>query len=203
LNRNLLSGLLIGVFAGFLAGYFVGAGRSNEDAPPTLAIQTGAAPGQGGGAAVPPGMPPRPNPMEVQQRIAATQTALAADPKNVAGWISLGNDYFDTQQFQSAVDAYAKALALDPNNADVLTDQGTMYRQLKNTDKAMDAFKRAQKINPKHLQSLFNMGVVYSEDLKDPASARKTWTKLVEQAPDSQQAAQAKALMAAMPAAKP
>ena len=39
MNRNLLSGLLIGVFAGFLAGYFVGASRSNEDAPPVAAAQ--------------------------------------------------------------------------------------------------------------------------------------------------------------------
>jgi cytochrome c-type biogenesis protein CcmH/NrfG len=188
---------LIGAFAGFLGGYFVGAGRSNDDVPPPPAAQA-PAPAPGMGAA--PAMPGRPDPMEVQQRIAATQTALANDPKNVKAWISLGNDYFDTQRFQDAVDAYAKALELDPNNADVLTDQGSMYRQLKAYDKALAAFKQAQKINPKHVQSLYNMGVVYSEDMKDTANARKVWNRILEIAPDSPQGAQAKALLAALPA---
>jgi cytochrome c-type biogenesis protein CcmH/NrfG len=194
LNRNLLSGLLIGVFAGFLAGYFVGASRSGDDVPPPMPA-----------AAVPGGlaMPPKPNPMEVQQRIAGAQAALVTDPKNVQAWISLGNDYYDTQQFQSSVDAYAKALALEPDNADVLTDQGTMYRQLKSFDKAIANFKRAQKLNPQHVQSLYNLGVVYAEDLKDLANARKSWNQLLEQAPGSPQAAQAKAALAAMAPAKP
>jgi cytochrome c-type biogenesis protein CcmH/NrfG len=194
LNRNLLSGLAIGVFVGFLAGYFVGAGHSNDEAP---AIAAGAAPA---GAPMPPPMPPgppRPNPMEYQERIAANQKIVDADPRNLQAWIALGNDYFDLQQAQSSVEAYAKALALKPDNPDVLTDQGVMYRQLGAIDKAIADFQKAGRINPRHLQSWFNLGIVYAQDKKDNAAAAKAWNKVIEIDPSSPQAAQARQFIAA------
>ena len=194
MNRNLISGLAIGVFAGFLGGYFVGSSRANDEAP---AVAAAPAP------APAPAMPPRPNPMELQQRIASNQQVVAADPRNEGAWIALGNDYFDTHQAQNAVDAYAKALALEPGNPDVLTDQGIMYRELKVFDKAVAAFKQANKLNPKHLQSLYNLGVVESEDLKDLDAARKAWNRILELDPASPQAAQAKAGLAGLGLAKP
>jgi tetratricopeptide (TPR) repeat protein len=184
LNRNLLSGLAIGVFAGFLIGYFVGSGRANDDAPavPAPVAATAA---------------PRPNPMEYQERIAANQKIVDADPKNEKVWIALGNDYFDLQQAQSAVDAYAKALALSPNNPDVLTDQGVMYRQLGLFDQALANFQKAGKLNPKHLQSFFNLGIVYSQDKKNPEAAAKAWAKVIEIDPNSPQGLQAQQFLAA------
>jgi len=192
LNRNLLSGLAIGVFVGFLGGYFVGAGHSNDDAP-AIAV-----PGATAAAAPAPGMPPRPDPMVYQERIAANQKVVAADPKNEGAWVALGNDYFDLQQAQSAVDAYAKALALVPNNPDVLTDQGVMYRQLGAFDKAVADFKQASTLNPKHVQSWFNLGIVYAQDLKNPGAAAKAWNKAIEAAPDSPQAVQARQFLAGL-----
>jgi len=186
LNRNLLSGLAIGVFAGFLAGYFIGAGRGNDDAPAVAAAPAGAP------------APPRPDPMQYQERIAANQKVVAADPKNVQAWVALGNDYFDLQQAQNAVDAYAKALALAPDSPDVLTDQGVMYRQLGAFDKAVADFQRAGKVNPKHLQSFFNLGIVYSQDLKNPDAAAKAFNQAIEIAPDSPQAAQARQFLAGL-----
>jgi len=194
LNRNLLSGLAIGIFAGFLAGYFVGSSHGNDEAPP---ISAAPAPPPG------PGMPPKPNPMEYHDRIQANLKLVEADPKNQEAWIALGNDYFDTHQAQNSVDAYAKALALEPGNPDVLTDQGIMYRELKAFDKAVAAFKLANKLNPRHLQSLYNLGVVDSEDLKDLEGARKAWNRVIELDPASSQAAQAKAGLAALGQAKP
>lgn len=186
LNRNLLSGIVIGLFVGFLGGYFIGSSRSNDDAP-----AVSAAPAPVAGA-------PRPNPMEYQGRIAANRKLVEADPKNEQAWIALGNDYFDLQQAQSAVDAYAKALALVPANADVLTDQGVMYRQLGEFDKAVANFQRAGKINPMHVQSFFNLGIVYSQDKKDLPAAAKAWTHVLEIAPASPQAAQAKQFLEGM-----
>jgi cytochrome c-type biogenesis protein CcmH/NrfG len=182
LNRNLISGLAIGVFVGFLAGYFLAASRSNEEVP---AVPT-APP-----AAAAPALPPGPNPMELQQRIAAGKQVVAADPRNVQAWIALGNDYFDLHQAKDAVDAYAKALELDPGNANVLTDQGVMYRELKQFDKAVANFRKAADLDPAHIQSLFNLGIVYSQDLNKPAEAIKAFTKVAQTAPASPQAAQA------------
>ena len=186
MNRNLLSGLAIGVFAGFLAGYFVGASHGG-DAP---AVAAAPAP-----APAPPG-PPRPNPLELQDRITAAKQVLAADPNNAQAWITLGNDYFDSQQAQNAVDAYARALVLAPGNPDVLTDQGVMYRQLQDYAKAVADFKLANRLDPKHLQSLFNLGIVYAADLKQPAEAVKAWNRIIATDPANPLAEQARTAIA-------
>jgi cytochrome c-type biogenesis protein CcmH/NrfG len=196
MNRFLMSGLLIGVFAGFLAGYFVGAGRS--DSMPATAVASATPPGS-----APSPMPQVGNLMEAQSRIASTQAALDQDPRNERLWIALGNDYFDTRQFQNAIDAYGKALAISPDNPDVLTDQGVMYREIKSFDRAVSNFKRAAMLNPKHLQSLFNLGVVYAYDLHDVQRARETWEKLIRLDPSSAQAGQARSAMQELSLAHP
>ena len=124
-----------------------------------------------------------------QTQIAATRQSV--EPVNAAGWIALGNKYFDSQQRQKAVEAYSKALQLEPNNPDVLTDQGVMYRELGAFDKAIANFEKASTINPRHLPSLLNLGVLYAQDLKDPDKAIKIWTHLIQIAPATVQAARA------------
>jgi cytochrome c-type biogenesis protein CcmH/NrfG len=141
--------------------------------------------------------------MDIQDRIATDQQLLAADPKNAQAWISLGNDYFDGQQAQQAVDAYAKALVLAPGNPDVLTDQGVMYRQLKDYPKAIADFKQALKLDPRHSQSRFNLGIVYANDLKQPAEALKAWNQVIADDPASPVAGQARMAMAQLQQTKP
>ncbi|HEX7623891.1 MAG TPA: tetratricopeptide repeat protein, partial [Anaeromyxobacteraceae bacterium] len=128
----------------------------------------------------------------VQQRLAAEERLTAQNPKDAQAWIALGNDYFDTNQAQRAVDAYAKALALQPDNPDVLTDQGVMYRKLQAFDKAVANFQRASQVDPHHVQSIYNLGVVYAFDLKDQAKAIAAWNRVIEVAPQSPQAGQAR-----------
>jgi cytochrome c-type biogenesis protein CcmH/NrfG len=146
--------------------------------------------------ATPPGaMPPGamlPGTVAENQNVAAAQQILARDPKNVKAWIALGNEYFDAHQHQKSIDAYARALELDPKNPDVLTDQGIMYRDIGAHDKAIANFKRANQIDPRHVQSLYNMGVVYAFDLKDAKRAAEAWNRVIQVAPTSPQAAQAR-----------
>lgn len=192
MNKTLLTGLIMGLLGGIIIGFFVGTnyvggsgGEAQFQAPPSM----------GGGGPIPGGL----NQLQAQQRISATEAALAADPKNAQGWITLGNDYFDMHQAQKAVEAYGKALVLDPKGpaaSDVLTDQGVMFRELKDFDKAIVNFKQANKLNPKHIQSLFNLGIVYSQDKHDAKAALQAWNKVIEIAPTSSQAEQAKTLIA-------
>lgn len=199
LNRTLLTGLVIGVLAGFFLGYF--AGSSAFRSTPTLAVQAAPA-APAAGAPIPSAL----NQLESQQRIASAEAALAADPKNVQGWVLLGNDYFDLHQHQKAVDAYAKALALDPKGpgaADVLTDQGVMYLDLKAVDKAIANFKLASKLNPKHQHSLFNLGIAYSQYKQDPAAALQAWKKVLEIDPGTPTAQQARDSIAGLQGQRP
>lgn len=120
------------------------------------------------------------SPTDYQARIAEAEKIVAREPKNIQAWIQLGNDYFDTEQPQKAINAYGKALELDPRNPNVLTDQGIMYRKVGWFDKAIANFEKARQIDPSHLQSLYNMGVVYAEDLKQPDKALQAWSHYLQ-----------------------
>jgi cytochrome c-type biogenesis protein CcmH/NrfG len=182
LNRYTLIGLAVGLVVGIFIGYQAG---SSTPAP--------AGPGGMGGFAGVPGGPPSAPVDNFQARIVQMQQVVARDPKNVEAWVQLGNDYFDTRQPQKAIDAYARALELRPNSANVLTDQGVMYRDIGQFQKAIANFEKASQVDPKHVQSLYNMGVVYLNDLRQPKKAIEAWTRVIQIAPQSEQAAQARA----------
>ncbi len=186
MNRYTLIALLIGLLVGVFIGYQVG----SSSTPP------GGTAAMGGMPTPPPGMPRGPQPAtgdNFQARIAEMQQVVARDPKNVEAWIQLGNDYFDTRQSQKAIEAYDRALELRPENPNVLTDQGVMYRDLGQFEKAIAKFQKANEVDPKHVQSLYNIGVVYLSDLKQPKKAIEIWNKLIQTAPQSEQATQARA----------
>jgi len=108
------------------------------------------------------------------------ERVVAADPENVQAWTQLGHLYFDTDQYQQAIEAYGRSLALDPENADVVTDLGVMYRRNGQPEKALISFERAIAINPRHETALFNMGVVLLHDFNDRVGAINTWRQLLE-----------------------
>ncbi|HXE97323.1 MAG TPA: tetratricopeptide repeat protein [Dongiaceae bacterium] len=135
------------------------------------------------------------SPIDYTQRIAQAEKVVAQDPKNLNAWISLGNDYFDTEQAQKAINAYNKALEIEPNNPNVLTDQGVMFRKVGWYDKALANFEKANKIDPNHLQSIYNTGIVYAVDLKQPEKATPYWNKYLKLDSNSPTAAQIKSMM--------
>ena len=135
------------------------------------------------------------SPTDYSQRIAQAEKVVAKDPKNLNAWISLGNDYFDTEQSQKAINAYNKALEIEPNNPNVLTDQGVMYKKIGWYDKALANFEKASKIDPDHLQSLYNAGIVYAVDLKQPEKAVPYWNKYLKLDSNSPTALQIRSMM--------
>jgi tetratricopeptide (TPR) repeat protein len=193
MNRYTLLGLVVGLIAGALIGYQAGEKSAQMDrmaAPPVAAAP--AFPGMGG--APPPQAAPQGNPNKLQalQNIPMLEQLVAKDPKNHDAWVHLGNSYFDSEQPQKAIEAYGRALELKPNDPDVLTDQGVMYRSLGQFERAVDNFKKANQADPKHAQSLFNQGVVYLNDLHDAAKAKAAWQKVIDTAPNTPQAMQAR-----------
>ena len=183
MNRYTILGLAVGLVLGVFIGYQAGSSHgATAPAPmPGAAPMPPPMPGQASGADV-----------QLQGRIAMNQSIVARDPKNVGAWIQLGNDFYDTHQAQKAIEAYGRALELRPNDPNVLTDQGVMYRALGQYDKAISNFEQANRADPNHVQSLFNMGVVYAHDLKEPKKAMSAWSRVIQIAPQSDQAASAR-----------
>lgn len=170
---------VVSLVVGFLLGFLIGSSNNaGKGLPATASIPAGSG-----------------SPTDYSSRITEAEKIVAQDPKNMNAWLSLGNDYFDTEQAQKSIHAYGKVLEIEPNNPNVLTDQGVMYRKVGWYDKALANFELAQKIDPKHVQSLFNSGVVYAVDLKDHVKARPYWKKILEIDPNGATAMQVKGMM--------
>lgn len=118
--------------------------------------------------------------INLQQKITELKSILATDPKNRQAWVTLGNEYFDSNQFMNSIEAYDKALELEANDANVLTDQGVMFRRLGWFDRAITNFEKASEIDPSHSTSIFNLGIVYRYDLQDFPKAKLAWTRFLE-----------------------
>ena len=167
--------LIVGLLGGYLI-FSIGSGKQNQQAMPAIPAGAG-------------------SPVDYTRRIAEAEKIVAQDPKNLQAWITLGNDYFDTEQPQKSIDAYTKALEIDPNNTNVLTDQGVMFRRMGWFDKALANFEKAQKQDVNHLQSLFNICIVYIVDLKQMDKAMPHVTRYLKQDPNSANASQLKQLL--------
>jgi len=196
--RHVVLGAAGGLAMGLLVGYQVGraGGHLLREKEPVVAAAAAPAPAPAAPAPPPAAPPADAGPLDAAERIGAARAVLDKDPKNVQAWIELGNLYFDTKQPQKSVDAYARALELDPRNPNVLTDQGVMYRALGAYDRAVANFQKAAEIDPQHLQSLYNLGVVYAFDLKDRSKAEAAWNRVIQIAPASENAVQARQALA-------
>lgn len=119
---------------------------------------------------------------------------LSSDPSNTDLQLQLGNMLFDSQRFREAIQYYSTVLETDPNNADVRVDLGVSHYNLQEFKVAEEQFKLALKGQPDHLNALYNMGIV-SLKLGEVNQLISYWGQLIEKAPESGQAQQAKAYL--------
>ncbi len=176
---ELITAVVIALAAGFFAGTVVMELR--QPAGPRVQAEAGPAAVDGavGGVGAVDGAA-APVSKEDEARITELEIAMATKAGDQAGWVELGNAYFDTHQAGKAIVAYEKALALGKASPDVWTDMGIMQRQAGQPDKALHSFDAALALNPRHEHALYNRGVVLLHDTGDKAGATAAWEKLLE-----------------------
>jgi tetratricopeptide (TPR) repeat protein len=182
-----------GVLLGLLAGWIMGSQQRPSPAPPLPAAQQ-----QSGQA----GSQPAPAPLD-ENRVAQLRSDAERDPRNAAPRVQLGNLYFDGERFDEAATWYLAALEIDPRNVDVSTDLGIAYYYTNQPDRALQQFERSLAIDPKHSKTLLNVGVVRAWGKQDLEGAAKAWERVIEVAPDSEEAARAKQGLEGIRAAHP
>jgi len=104
---------------------------------------------------------------------------LKSDPKNLDLLTSVGNVYYDAQQYPVAIDYYTRALQVNPSDAAVRTDMATAYWYTGNADKAIEEFNQALIYAPNNANTLFNLGLVKWQGKHDGAGAIGDWNKLL------------------------
>jgi cytochrome c-type biogenesis protein CcmH/NrfG len=170
--------LLLGMAGGWLIR-----GSQSPAAPVEAASASAPAPGPGTGA-----MNAQPTPEQLKQ-MADTQAApliekLKSDPNNPELLASVGNFYYDAQQFPTAVDYYGRALKVKPSDASVRTDMATAYWYMGNADTAIEEFNKALKYEPNKPNALFNLGLVKWQGKMDINGAVADWEKLLATNPN-------------------
>jgi cytochrome c-type biogenesis protein CcmH/NrfG len=129
-----------------------------------------------------------PTPAQLQ-KMAEAQAApllekLKSDPNNADLLTSIGNIYYDTQQYPIAIDFYQRALKLRPASPGVRTDMGTAYWYTGNADSAIEEFGKALAFDPNNANTLFNLGIVKWQGKMDIKGAVAAWQKLLETNPN-------------------
>jgi len=163
MKKETLLIVVVTLVAGFVIGLLAGQKSSDTSVPATASAPTGPAPT-----------------VNLQQKLTELKKIVAADPGNFQAWATLGNEYFDSNQFMDAIEAYDKALEIQPNSPDILTDQGVMFKRLGWFERAIDNFNKANEIDPSHATSIYNLGIIYRYDLQDFPKAQEAWTRFLE-----------------------
>ncbi len=179
-------------FFGLVAGWIIGSQQARTAAP--------AAPAATQSEAAPAGQAPA---ILDQAAVQALRNAADRDPKDAAARTELANLYFDAEQWNEAVRWYGEALAIDPKSADVSTDLGICYYYLNQPDRALKQFEYSLSVSPRHTKSMFNMGIVRAFGKQDLQGAAAIWNTLIDTAPDSSDAQNARRALDNLKAAHP
>ena len=187
-----------GVLLGLLGGWIIGAQQAAPGVPAQVpAVQaTGAPQAQGQGQ-------PQPPPPLDQNRVAQLEAEANSDPRNADVRAQLGNLYFDSERFEDAARWYEAALAIDPRNVNVSTDLGIVYYYTNQPDRALAQFDRSLAIDPSHSKTLLNVGVVRAWGKQDLDGAAQAWERVVQVAPNSEEARRARQGLEGIRAAHP
>ena len=109
---------------------------------------------------------------------------LKSDPNNADLLTSIGNLYYDAQQYAIAVDYYGRALKVKPTDVSVRTDMGTAFWYMGNANAAIGEFDQALSYTPNNANTLFNRGLVKWQGKHDPTGAVADWKRLLATNPN-------------------
>ncbi len=101
---------------------------------------------------------------DVQRAINDLTFALQLDMNYVRGYITRGDIFRLTGNFNEAIDDYTSAIALDATFANVFNNRGVSYARYKAEyyPNAIEDFTQAIALNPEYAQAYQNRGWVYS-----------------------------------------
>jgi tetratricopeptide (TPR) repeat protein len=182
-----VAGVLLGLLAGWIIGSQQATPARTESAP------AAAAPAPAGQQA---------QPLD-ENRAASLKTAADSNPRDAESRTQLGNLYFDAGRFEEAAKWYTASLDVNPKNADVSTDLAISYYYMNQADRALAQFDRSLEIDPRHSKTLLNIGIVRAWGKQDLEGAAKAWERVIEVAPNSEEAARAKQGLDGIRAAHP
>lgn len=175
-----------GIFFGVLVGWIIGSQQASVVVPPPAPAAAAASGAQGaqGGQSAPPAFD--------ESRAASLKATADRNASDAETRIQLGNLYFDAERYPEATQWYEATLKVDPKNVNASTDLGIAYYYANQPDRALAQFDRSLAIDPNHSKTLLNIGIVRAFGKQDLEGAEKAWQRVLDVAPNSQEAEVAK-----------
>jgi len=188
-----IAGVLLGLLGGWIIGAQQAPGSPASPAPVAQTTQATPQPGQSGGT--PPALD--------ENRVAQLKSQAEREAGNAEVRAQLGNLYFDGERFDEAARWYTAALQINPKNVNVSTDLGIAYYYTNQPDRALEQFEQSLALDPAHSKTLLNIGVVRAWGKQDLEGAAKAWQRVIDVAPNSEEARRAKQGLEGIRAAHP
>jgi tetratricopeptide (TPR) repeat protein len=135
---------------------------------------------------------------DLPKAIGMLETITAADSTNTGAEVLLANLYLQNGQLdkgKALLEQLPAAAITDPN---AYTNVGILFLNKNNPADAVTYFAKAIEMNPKAGDSYYYRGLAYAQ-LKKNAEARADFEQVLALAPDSSEAKDAKAMLAALP----
>jgi len=175
----LVSGTLFGVIVGWIIG-------SQQGRPAVGLASAPVASSSAAGSNEAPAAPP----LDIKRATELEKTAQS-QPSNAPVGLELANLYYDAQRFDVAANWYEQALKLDPHNVDASTDLAVCYHYQGDQDRALAQIEKSLQIDPNHAKTLLNQGIILALGKNDLAAAAKSWQRVIQVAPGSDEAKRA------------
>jgi len=80
-------------------------------------------------------------------------------PCRPRAYYNLGVAYYESREYEKAIDSYQKAIALKPDYYEAYDNLGLIYNSLNKIDEAIALFKKSLIINPKNENAYINLSV--------------------------------------------
>ena len=176
MRRDAVAFALSGTLFGLLVGWIIGTQQAPPPVPPPPTASQPAAPAA---------------PVFDAQRAVELERQADAQPTDAAVRETLGDLYFDAERYEDAVPWYEAALKIDPGKTDVSNNLALSYFATTQVDRALAQLDRSLAIDPRNVKALFSQGIVRARGKQDLAGAAESWQRVVDVAPDSQEARQA------------
>jgi len=93
--------------------------------------------------------------------IAAAQTKLAADPKNIELLIALGRAQANAWRYNDAIATYSRGIKTAPNDWRLYRHRGHRYISVRQFDKAAADMSRAAKLNDKDFDVWYHLALAH------------------------------------------
>jgi Flp pilus assembly protein TadD len=109
---------------------------------------------------------------QVERAMLLLQQAISRDPTFTMAYNSLGNLYYQQQQYQQALTMYKRALAIDPQYVKARNNLGSTYLRLAMDEQAREELHKALAADDAYGLAYYNLACVYAR-AGDSAAAAK------------------------------